>query len=274
MALTEAELAALAATVAGRIGGTVLGRERSGGTVETEIARAAITACDAYAAAPADILREASIRLAGWMYGNQPHVTEHEIADPSGTAIKLRFAGMATGNGLRFSGASALLSRYVVRRGGGVGSATEDDDMRGAASPLTLSQVQEAIAGGLETALAPVLARLGVLEGAAGVTPRLYVGYTGWSDDETIDASDFSAGVTFRDGQVGTPAGGPGYFWFAVPVAQGYPDRIIMLGFNQSGGFAEQAPVVFNGAGYIVGRTNAALGSFFPGDPPTELEYD
>ena len=69
--------------------------------------------------APKPILREASIRLAGWLYGNRPHVAEHEITDPSGTTIKLRFNNSAaTANGWRASGASALLSRYVVRRGG------------------------------------------------------------------------------------------------------------------------------------------------------------
>ena len=40
-------------------------------------------------------MREAAIRLAGWLYGNRPHVSEHEITDPSGTTIKLRFNNSA-----------------------------------------------------------------------------------------------------------------------------------------------------------------------------------
>ena len=124
MALTEEQLADITSTVAARIHGTILGREaRAGSAVETEIAGAAVVFCnDVAPAAPEAILREAAIRLAGWLYGNRPHVSEHEIADPSGTTIKLRFNNSAaTANGFRSSGASALLSRYVVRRGGIIG---------------------------------------------------------------------------------------------------------------------------------------------------------
>ena len=124
MALTEPELATITSAVAARITGTVLGREASrAGATEIEIAGAAVSFCyDIAPDAPAAILREASIRLAGWLYGNRPHVAEHEITDPSGTTIKLRFNNSAaTANGWRASGASALLSRYVVRRGGVIG---------------------------------------------------------------------------------------------------------------------------------------------------------
>ena len=117
----DAALAALTRTVANRIAGSILGREASSaGVVETEIAGAAVAFCCGVApAAPEAILREASIRLAGWLLGNRPHVSEHEITDPSGTTIKLRFNNSAaTANGWRSSGASALLSRYIVRRGG------------------------------------------------------------------------------------------------------------------------------------------------------------
>ena len=124
MALTEPDLAALTSTVAARITGTVLGREASSANAtEIEIAGAAVVfCCDIAPGAPEAILRESAIRLAGWLYGNRPHVSEHEITDPSGTTIKLRFNNSAaTANGWRASGASALLSRYVVRRGGVIG---------------------------------------------------------------------------------------------------------------------------------------------------------
>ena len=124
MALTEPQLGAMTSTVAARITGTVLGREASrASTVEIEIAGAAVIFCCQVAPdAPEAILREAAIRLAGWLYGNRPHVAEHEITDPSGTSIKLRFNNSAaTANGWRASGASALLSRYIVRRGGVIG---------------------------------------------------------------------------------------------------------------------------------------------------------
>ena len=124
MALTEPELAALTSAVAARITGTVLGREASrASTVEIEIAGAAVIFCCQVAPdAPAPILREAAIRLAGWLYGNRPHVSEHEFTDPSGSTTKLRFNNSAaTSNGFRSSGASALLARYIVRRGGVIG---------------------------------------------------------------------------------------------------------------------------------------------------------
>ena len=124
MALTEAQLATVTSRVAARITGTVLGREASSASeTEIEIAGAAVIFCNQVAPdAPEAILREASIRLAGWLYGNRPHVSEHEHTDPSGTTIKLRFNNSAaTATGWRASGASALLSRYVVRRGGVIG---------------------------------------------------------------------------------------------------------------------------------------------------------
>ena len=123
MALTEPELAQITTTVASRITGTILGRERSAGVVEMEIAGAAVSFCyDIAPGTPPAILREAAIRLAGWLYGNRPHVAEHEITDPSGTSIRLRFNNSAaTANGFRSSGASALLSRHIRRRGGVIG---------------------------------------------------------------------------------------------------------------------------------------------------------
>ena len=102
----------------------MLGREASSAsTVEIEIAGAAVVFCCQVAPdAPEAILREAAIRLAGWLYGNRPHVSEHTVKDPSGTEISLRFNNSAaTANGWRASGASALLSRYVVRRAGVIG---------------------------------------------------------------------------------------------------------------------------------------------------------
>ena len=131
----------MTSAVAARIVGTVLGKEvLRGGSVEVEIAGAAVIfCCDVAPSAPEAILREASIRLAGWLFGNRPHVVEHEFTDPSGSSTKLRFNNSAaTANGFRSSGASALLARYVKRRagtiagtpsaaGGSVSSAADSD---------------------------------------------------------------------------------------------------------------------------------------------------
>ena len=124
MALTDPELAVLTSAVAARVTGTVLGREASSAsTTEIEIAGAAVVFCCQVAPdAPEAILREAAIKLAGWLYGNRPHVSEHTVKHPSGTEISLRFNNSAaTANGFRSSGASALLSRFIVRRGGVIG---------------------------------------------------------------------------------------------------------------------------------------------------------
>ena len=143
MALTEAQLASITAKVRDRIAGTVLGKEvLRGGSVETEIAGAAVIfCCDVAPDAPEAILREASIRLAGWIFGNRPHVVEVEFADPSGSSTKLRFNNSAaTANGFRSSGASALLSRYVKRRAGtivGTPSAAGGSEPSAAADPGT-----------------------------------------------------------------------------------------------------------------------------------------
>ena len=86
MALSEATLSAITARVRDRMIGTVLGREASSaGTTETEIAGAAVLFCNQVAPdAPEAILREASIRLAGWLYGNRPHVVRTRAYRPLG----------------------------------------------------------------------------------------------------------------------------------------------------------------------------------------------
>ena len=122
MALTPTELAALATTVAERITGTVLGRESTADAVQNDIAAAAVeTCCGLAPGAPLATLREASNRLAGWMYGSRPHLAAESFKDPSGTEFSMTFnSSAATANGLRASGAGAALSRYVVRRGGAI----------------------------------------------------------------------------------------------------------------------------------------------------------
>ena len=124
MALTPTELAALVTTVAERITGTVLGRESAAEDVQNDIAAAAVEACYGLApGAPLATLREASNRLAGWMYGSRPHLSGESFKDPSGTEFAMTFnSSAATANGLRASGAGAMLSRFVVRRGGAISS--------------------------------------------------------------------------------------------------------------------------------------------------------
>ena len=118
--LTESELATLLTTVATRIKGVTLGREGDSDRATMEIAGAAIVfLVDVAPKTPEAIGREAAIQLAGWLYGNRPHVSEHTIKDDSGTEISLRFNNSAaTANGFRASGASSLVSRYVRRLGG------------------------------------------------------------------------------------------------------------------------------------------------------------
>ena len=121
--LDEAALGALTTRVQARISESTVSMTAPADATAMEIAGAAVAFIVEMAPkAPESIGREAAIRLAGWILDNRPAVVSHEITDPAGTAIKLTFANMAaTANGFRHSGASALLSRYIVRRGGIIG---------------------------------------------------------------------------------------------------------------------------------------------------------
>ena len=121
--LDEAALAALTTRVKARITESSVGISAAPDATAMEIASAAVVfIVEVSPRAPEAIGREAAIRLAGWLLDNRPAVVSHEITDPSGTAIKLQFANMAaTGNGFRHSGASALVARYIQRRGGVIG---------------------------------------------------------------------------------------------------------------------------------------------------------
>ena len=115
------EITDLQLVVAAAITGAILGRER--GATDRMLAIAEAAVCDVYQyapSAPLAILREASIRFAGWMAGSRPHATSSTTKDPGGTEISLTFHGAATANGLRASGASSMLSRYRVRRAGAI----------------------------------------------------------------------------------------------------------------------------------------------------------
>ncbi len=121
--LTEADLATLTALVLNRITESTASMSAPSDATAMEIAGAAVVFMVQVAPkAPEAIGREAAVRLGGWLLDNRPAVVSHEITDPSGTAVKLQFANTAaTANGFRHSGASALVARYIVRRGGIIG---------------------------------------------------------------------------------------------------------------------------------------------------------
>ena len=130
MALSFAELPAavraLETSVAEAITGSILGVVAGGPAASlryTEVAEASLAMVHDYApAAPLELKREAAIRLSGWIIGTRPHASGSRSEDPSGTSLQLEFTNkQATANGLRASGASALLSRFVVRRALAVG---------------------------------------------------------------------------------------------------------------------------------------------------------
>ena len=118
----DADQAPIVVTVAGRVRGQILGREGAADDAAMAVAEVAVEYVIAAAPkTPTAIGTEAAVRFAGWLYGNRPHVRGHEFTDPSGTMLKLDFAGSATANGFRASGASALVSRFVRRRAGAIG---------------------------------------------------------------------------------------------------------------------------------------------------------
>ena len=121
--LDEAALGELTARVAARMGAESTSISPPAGSALMEIAGSSVQfILDVAPRTPEAIGREAMIRLGGWLADNRPHVSEHEITDPSGTSIRLKFNNTAaTANGFRHSGASALVARYITRRGGPVG---------------------------------------------------------------------------------------------------------------------------------------------------------
>ena len=63
--------------------------------------------------APESMQNEAAIRMAGWLFSHPPDgLTENAVGD-----VRARFTGSAALSPLRFSGAMALLSPYLERRG-------------------------------------------------------------------------------------------------------------------------------------------------------------
>ena len=120
------EVRAILPDVTGAVIGTIIGSNTTDPTTEIRkdnVGWAALVAVYDYApAAPLELHREGAIRLAGWLLGVRPHARSQNLGDPSGAGLQLEFLnGQATANGLRASGASALLSRYVVRRAGAIG---------------------------------------------------------------------------------------------------------------------------------------------------------
>ena len=135
--LTEAQLADLTITVQARVVNSSAGMTTPAAATAMEIAGAAVAFIVHVAPkAPESIGREAAIRLAGWLFDNRPAVVSHEIIDPSGTTIKLQFSNTAaTANGFRNSGASALVSRFIRRRGGIISGTATDEAATVAAAP-------------------------------------------------------------------------------------------------------------------------------------------
>ena len=108
---------ALTRTITGRILGFAAD-QATGDPVVARVVKAAMISCYCYAStAPDEVLLEASARLSGWLLGTRPHAKSSIVLDPSGTRLDLVFHNStATPNGLRASGASALLSPFKVRR--------------------------------------------------------------------------------------------------------------------------------------------------------------
>ena len=121
--LDEAALGAMAGRVAARVKDGSASISAPADAALMEIGGAAVAfILDVAPRTPESIAREAAIRLAAWLADNRPGVFEHVVKDPSGTEVTLKFANHgATASGFRNSGASALVSRYIVRRAGPIG---------------------------------------------------------------------------------------------------------------------------------------------------------
>ena len=122
MAALPSELTAIIPNVAAENAGGILGRDAPDSTRATALATVAVRLCHDYApTAPIEVMQEAAVRLAGWLWGRAPHLTGQRVKDPSGTEIELMFRAAGTANGLRESGASYMLSCYRTRHARPIG---------------------------------------------------------------------------------------------------------------------------------------------------------
>ena len=104
-------------TITGRILGFSTEQATTDPVVK-RVVRASLISCFCYSpTAPSEVHLEASARLSGWLLCCPPHARSSVKLDPSGTRLDQEFQNtVSTPNGLRVSGASALLSPFKVRR--------------------------------------------------------------------------------------------------------------------------------------------------------------
>ena len=89
MAALPSELTAIIPNVASENAGGILGRDAPDSTRATALAAVALRLCYDYApTAPIEVMQEAAVRLAGWLWGRAPHLTGQRLKDPSGTEIE------------------------------------------------------------------------------------------------------------------------------------------------------------------------------------------
>ena len=125
----------------------------------------------------------------------------------------------------------------------------------------------------IDELLAPIRQRVRALEDDAGIVARQYTGWTGWVTSTPVTPAAFAGATSFEDGLITVPAGGPGRHWFAVPLAEGYPDYVFLEEAAMSGAWARQAVnVVYDGATWIIGVSTAVLATRFAG-LRVRLEY-
>ena len=84
--------------------------------LERLIRLAMITALEYAPAAPLEVLRESTVRIAGWLAGVPAHVTMKDVKSPDGTNLQHDFAAQGSANALRKSGAAPLLAPYRALR--------------------------------------------------------------------------------------------------------------------------------------------------------------
>ena len=95
------------------------------------------------------------------------------------------------------------------------------------------------------------------------VHPGTHYRYIGWSPDSDITPGRVANGQQYTGDVLTVPDGGPGFLWFAVDVAAGYPDSLVYQGniYDQLSTFHEQANrVLVHGINYVVGVSAVELG--------------
>ena len=174
--------------------------------------------------APSDVKDEAAVLMVGHLY-------------------EMPIGQRSHANAMRQSGAMSLLSFWR----------TAGSTIVGVPEPADVDDGDDTVPLTPETPSTPVV----------GPHPGTHYRYIGWSLDTVVTPGEVANGQQYSGDDLTIPDGGPGYVWFVVEAAAGYPDALYYAGnpTNLIGVYTQQAGVVtVNMVDHLVGISASLLG--------------